>query len=216
MKAKPTIIEPNTKFGEIIVLGFSHKDQRRAWIYNCKCTRCDRLFQTQGYHIAKGGVLTCGCSRTKHGWCPQDGRTKEWKCWASIKQRCSPGGKYFNKGVYLYEPWAKDFSLFIKELGKAPSKDHQIDRIDNNNGYFPGNIRWVSRKQNQRNRECTIFVEYQGRRIPLSELCDNLNIPNSFIYKRVRRGWSIEDAITKPSVHPYRRRKDGFVLGSKK
>lgn len=41
-------------------------------------------------------------------------------------------------------------------LGNKPSLSHTIDRMDNNNGYAPGNIRWASKSQQAQNRRTPI------------------------------------------------------------
>lgn len=92
--------------------------------------------------------------------------TKIYRKWKSIKQRCA--GKtekdydnYTSRGITVYEPWSKSFVCFWKYCQTLDSYDFdelervggkycflEIDRIDNNKGYLPGNIRFVSRQTN--------------------------------------------------------------------
>jgi hypothetical protein len=37
-------------------------------------------------------------------------------------------------------------------MGPRPSDKHQIDRIDNDIGYYPYNCRWATKEQNTQNR----------------------------------------------------------------
>jgi hypothetical protein len=50
--------------------------------------------------------------------------------------------------------WINDFAAFrdyINEhLGPRP-KGHSIDRIENDEGYFPGNLRWATQSQQVHN-----------------------------------------------------------------
>jgi len=52
----------------------------------------------------------------------------------------------------MYEPWVNSFEKFYEYLGDAPSKNHSVDRIDNDGNYEPGNIRWATQTQQLRNR----------------------------------------------------------------
>lgn len=81
--------------------------------------------------------------------------------WANIKTRCfNPNyekkHRYFDRGLDIYPPWAGDSALFINdvlnEIGERPSKDYSLDRIDNEKGYWPGNIRWATRSEQALNR----------------------------------------------------------------
>lgn len=49
-----------------------------------------------------------------------------------------------------------DFEFFTTciegTIGKRPSMKHSLDRIDNDKGYQPFNLRWATKKQQRRNR----------------------------------------------------------------
>ena len=65
----------------------------------------------------------------------------------------------------------------------------QIDRIDNNKGYYPENCSFVPPTENQNNRRCTRF--YRG--VPIGNIVDNsecnpLALDWNTIYKRLTRG----------------------------
>jgi hypothetical protein len=72
---------------------------------------------------------------------------------------------YGGRGITVYEPWKNDrreFFRFAKTLEGWDNPKLDIDRIDNNAGYFPDNIRLVSRKENSNNKRNTSYVEYRG------------------------------------------------------
>lgn len=55
----------------------------------------------------------------------------------------------------MYEPWRKDRAAFLRYVAKLEGWDNpklDMDRIDVERGYEPGNIRFVSRRENCNNK----------------------------------------------------------------
>lgn len=81
----------------------------------------------------------------------------EYQLWLNMKGRChNPRNKsykyYGAKGVTVCDEWFNDFEVFYNDMCPRPSKDHQLDREDNNGNYCKDNCRWVMRVDNVRNR----------------------------------------------------------------
>lgn len=77
-----------------------------------------------------------------------------YKC---MKKRCnypSTDGyaNYGGRGITVCDEWQKDFRSFFNHIGSKPSPKHTIDRINNDKGYEPGNVRWATPKEQGRNR----------------------------------------------------------------
>ena len=81
--------------------------------------------------------------------------SREYRSWASMKQRCeNPNHKRFSdwggRGISVCDRWQR-FENFISDMGPRP-EGHSIDREDNDGNYEPGNCRWATRSQQQKNR----------------------------------------------------------------
>jgi len=79
------------------------------------------------------------------------------------------------------------------------SDELQIDRIDGDGNYTPDNCRWVTPRENRLNAGGKI-VAYYGENYYFTELIERLDLlPHiSAIRTRIKRGYSVEDAIDKP------------------
>ena len=108
--------------------------------------------------------------------------TPEYHTWLNIKSRCSnhknKSYKYYGgRGIKVCESWEKDFVNFYNDMGPRPSKNHQIDRKNNNEDYNGENCFWVERIINMRNRSDSKYwfidgVKYES----LSHAAEKLNV----------------------------------------
>jgi hypothetical protein len=91
-----------------------------------------------------------------HGDAREGKRTAEYNIWITMKQRCSnpkTNGyiNYGGRGIIVCERWLNSFENFLKDMGRKPSGDHSIDRIDNDGNYEPNNCRWATQKEQYEN-----------------------------------------------------------------
>ena len=103
----------------------------------------------------------------KHGHKTKDGASKLYRIHHNIVQRCTrPKCKMFKyyggRGINIHEPWL-DFSVFEKEIPPCPSDAHTFDRIDNDKGYIPGNVRWATRVEQANNKRNNKMISYNGK-----------------------------------------------------
>jgi len=113
-----------------------------------------------------------------------------YSIWKGVRRRCGLIGKtrhaetYQMRGITIDQDWASDFHAFAVGVGERPSKDHQLDRVDNDLGYVPGNVRWVLPKQNANNRSNNIYIEMNGERRTLQEWAEEYEIKIPTIHQR--------------------------------
>jgi hypothetical protein len=122
-----------------------------------------------------------------------------------MNERCrATKGKDFRvyaaRGISVCERWAgpSGYENFLADMGERPSAGYSIDRMDNDRGYEPDNCRWATDPQQCRNRRNSIFVEWEGVRWQLNDLCEAKGLNDKVVRGRLKIGWSIADAMTVP------------------
>ena len=151
------------RFGHLLAIRYSHTEKTNTyWVFKCDCGN-EKVMQKWNV-IGPRGAIACGCRRSSHGMSNGSAKVgskvvgaKEYRTWRAILSRCkskAPTAKpyYLDKGIKMCEAWAKDFNLFLKDVGFSPSEKHSLDRIDNAKGYEPGNVRWATASEQVRNR----------------------------------------------------------------
>src|SRR5690348_1875486 len=116
---------------------------------------------------------------TSHGESPQRGRpaTPEWRAWNSMIDRCrnnrnSAYERYGGRGIRVCARWlgrGTGFPRFLADVGRRPSPSHSLDRIDNERGYEPSNVRWATVAEQNRNRRCSRLISAFGETKALGE-----------------------------------------------
>ena len=120
-------------------------------------------------------------------------KTREYTIWKGIRRRCGivptsqnhkPNKLYADKAIYMCEDWVDDFPVFFAYVGQVPDPSYSLDRIDNNKGYEPGNVRWATPKEQANNRSDNVWIEMHGERKTLQEWCDYYYADRSTVSSR--------------------------------
>lgn len=197
-------------FGNLTTIGPVRKSRDGRIIWLCKC-RCGNTAEVRTSHLMSGHTHSCGClgSRTSagerfttHGL----GRTREYKSWAHIVQRCTnPNNPAFSdyggRGITVCDQWRHDFQAFYDYVSTLPhsgEKGYSIDRIFNDGHYEPGNVRWATAKEQNRNTRRNIMLTHNGKTQCLTDWANASRIPMKALRSRLRRGWSVERALSTP------------------
>jgi hypothetical protein len=96
---------------------------------------------------------------TRHGM----SGTPEYYAWKSMKERCLDPAhhayrNYGGRGVTVCASWQESFTAFLADVGMRPPGRYSLDRIDNERGYGPGNVRWADSRTQNRNRRPFVIV----------------------------------------------------------
>lgn len=81
----------------------------------------------------------------------------EYMCWRNIRRRCrDPKHKqyadYGRRGIGVADEWHDSFDCFMDSVGAKPHQGLSLDRIDNDKGYIPGNVRWATQRLQNNNK----------------------------------------------------------------
>lgn len=95
----------------------------------------------------------------------------------------------------FYDDMAESFFAHVKKHGEHNT---HLDRIDPNGHYCKENCRWVTRKQNRRNIKNLRMITFNGKTRCLKDWADELGGSKNALHERLRKGWTIEKALTTP------------------
>ena len=157
---------------------------------------------------------------TKHG---QVG-TYLYRIYNRIVDKCNNKNSraykdYGGRGIIFYKEWSDDntefFSYIIANIGHRPTPQHSIDRINNDKGYEPGNLKWSTKQELANNRRNNNIIEFHGELKTFKQWTVVLGMPWATLWSRLYvMKWTIEKSFTKPVRHkstPAMRRYSGCI-----
>lgn len=181
----------------------------------CLCD-CGKPAIANGIQLRNGKRKSCGCLQKEkaknnaaiarknlitHGM----SYSTEYSIWSGMIARCKYKTmqnykKYGGRGITVCEKWQESFEAFYNDMGPRPSLNHSIERIDVNGNYEPGNCRWATKEEQANNTRGNHFVIYQEKKMTVAQAIRlaNLDISPGTVRGRMQKGWTFEDAISKP------------------
>lgn len=199
------------QFGRWTVL----KKEGVRYLTRCDCGREGRAAAYDLRHGKTKGCRACNSaarvgrgnpSVRVHGL--SDSPT-QW-VWSDMKRRCySPHRRgyenYGGRGIRICNRWLRGdgtqsgFACFLADMGERPSKNHQIDRIDNDGHYTPENCRWIPRDAQNYNKRNTFRFSAFGRELTLADAESIYGIKKTTLFQRLyTHKMPPELALTKP------------------
>lgn len=173
-------------------------------MYKCRCD-CGVERVMMGSKLKRGLSKSCGCwsveltkVRNKtHGL----SKHPLYTVWGNMIDRCtneklSCYKNYGGRGITYFKEWEDAPDKFIKWCeDNGWQRGLEVDRRDNNGHYVPDNIRFLTHKEQQRNTRKNVFYTHEGQTKCLSEWAEYLGIKYMAVCSRIRRGWTIHDAL---------------------
>lgn len=221
-KAKHQMVKAGDVFERLTVVG---QAGGRRWLCRCACGNVRLVVEGD---LRTGNTRSCGCLKremlsarsTKHGAKRRSGQTPEYSSWSAMKTRClNPNfpayPNYGGRGIRICDRWIQSFENFVADMGERPSLAHTLERIDNNGNYEPGNCRWVTRKEQCRNKRTSVLFEYNGERLTVQDWANRFGRGFGYTYRRLfLYGLTAQEAMAElrgPVRAVPRAMKRGFV-----
>jgi hypothetical protein len=171
--------------------------------YWCNC-ECGNQVLVRAQLLRLGKTQSCGClqkerasqASKRHGL----SHTPIHNIWLSMLQRCNDKKckaypSYGGRGITVCDRWLV-FEDFFADVGLPPD-GMTLDRYPNNDGnYEPGNWRWATKVEQANNRRSNKLIAYANKTQTQVQWEDELGLRRGQIYDRLRRGWTIERALT--------------------
>jgi hypothetical protein len=212
--------EPET-FGRLTTIGprfMVSSGSGKRYVYQvCRCV-CGTIKVVNISEAKQRKIASCGCLKReenignrfayKHG---ETHRTPEYNTWTDIRKRCNCKScndypDYGGRGIKICDRWALlkgiGYSNFLEDMGRRPSTKHSIDRIDVNGDYCPENCRWATMHEQNANKRNNVLLTYNGETKTQAQWARDIGITTQTLYARLRRGWSLEKALTEPVTQP--------------
>lgn len=193
----------NEKFGRLKVILKSSTKKHNRTSYECLCD-CGNMIIVTSNALKSGNTTSCGClrkdfnNRETHGLRDH----KLYNVYNNMIARCyNEKFKYYyrygGRGISICKEWLYEFICFYNWAISSGWEDGlEIERVNNDGNYEPSNCKWVTRKQNVRNRNNTSMIEISGNKVPLAEVAEKLGLKYSTLWQRIYKlKWPIERAI---------------------
>jgi hypothetical protein len=168
--------------------------------YKCLCLGCKKSTRViRLSSLRAGSTLMCrACSRKGS----KTNKPPEYKTWTGMIQRCHNSANkdypnYGGRGITVCDLWRNSFEAFFMHVGSKPDPKYTIDRIDTNGHYEPGNVRWLSRTEQNRNQRSNINLTIDGTTKTISEWSyhPDCKVTRRALYKRIHNGWPPREAV---------------------
>lgn len=126
----------------------------------------------------------------------------EYGAWLKMLARCCnplhPAyPNYGGRGISVCLRWQRSFQAFLEDVGPRPSKDHQLERRNNNGSYNRTNCYWATRVAQGNNKRNNRWISFRGERLTIAQWAARLGISWHTLEGRLSR-WSVHRALTEP------------------
>lgn len=193
------------KIGMFTVIGLAHiRNNRSYWVLRCECgTEKIRLIKK----VNSLKYTSCGCEfktalsemRKTHGMSGHPA----FHVWDSMVDRCTlpthqAWHNYGARGVTVCQRWVESFENFWEDMGNDYQYGLSLDRKNVNGNYEKDNCRWITMKEQSRNKRNNILIQTEWGLITVAEAAERIGIGPSTIHYRLKKNWPENMLLIKP------------------
>lgn len=192
----------NQRFGRLKVEKLDKKvksGKRYRYYWDCKCD-CGNHISARTDELTSGNTRSCGCLKKEQDKINLTANhrhklsgTKLYRLYQGMRKRCeNPKNKrykdYGGRGITVCKEWVESNDKFFEwALSHGYKEGLQIDRIDNEKGYSPNNCRFITQKENCRNRRSNLMIPLaDGSYITFVEFAERLGLDYEVAYHKFR------------------------------
>lgn len=128
-------------------------------------------------------------------------KTPEYHAWSNMIGRCCNRKNrayknYGGRGIGVCDRWKNSFANFLKDVGLRPTKRHSLERVKNEKGYEPGNVKWALPIEQSRNTRKNVVLNHGGRSMILKDWAKEKGLSNTTLWNRLFvLGWNLDRAL---------------------
>lgn len=206
-------VRVNQRYGRLTVLAVGQKLNTYRYYAICRCECGSAPKKVRFDSLIDSSVVSCGCYQREQSTTHGLHSSPHYKRWINMLLRCNDPEHqaypdYGGRGIKVCKDW-HTLERFIEQLPEGYFPGAEMDRIDNNGHYEPGNIRWVTRQVNTTNRRTRVNLTLGDKTQSLTEWSKETGISVSVIWSRLNEhGWSVERALMTPPMNKYERMKE--------
>ncbi len=196
------------RFGRLIVVSYAGPDKVGNARWHCRCDCGNEVAAVFVKALKTGNTRSCGClrieavqARSTHGATRGGKRMPEYYSYKHMIQRCTNTknknwADYGGRGITVCDRWRHDFAVFLADMGLRPARGYELDRIDNDGNYEPGNCQWATRTEQNNNKRSNTLLAWEGRVQTLQQWADEVGVSSSLLCQRIGRlGWPLGEAL---------------------
>jgi len=203
VKTQAKAVKPRERYGRLKVVAVGQTISGYKYYAICRCVCGSDPKPVRFDSLKSGAIQSCGCLQEERNSTHNLTVSPHYNRWRHMMDRCyKPSDKryhnYGGRGIKVCKEW-HNVEAFIGQLPEGYFPGVEIDRIDNDGNYEPGNVQWSTKKENCNNRSSTKLITFDGETKSIQEWATEKGINYGTLHDRLYRGWSIEDALSQPT-----------------